>query len=170
MPAPNVDRCIDFIELAKYLQTSLESLEEAKIRSAVGRLYYGTFNMLKDRFTRCNHVKYQKKRDLTKKENIHGTVKGIVANLNSTMTHHIHLLRELRNICDYDMSDINKGIDIKLSDGTQQHFSDLNELYVEAYIAAQSLWIYFTNNSNCQDMNDQYSMLASTTKTIFELS
>lgn len=57
--SPIAKKSIDFIELAKELRntTADDSLYEMKMRSAIGRLYYGVFNLLIDRFLHCGHSK-----------------------------------------------------------------------------------------------------------------
>lgn len=150
-------KSIEFIKFANELRgiTSADSLFEAKMRAAIGRLYYGVFNLLLDRFSNCTNSRLSPdlKQTLHQKDGVHGAVKKCISKTNSAMTTHIENLRYLRNFCDYDLGkNVMTQIVIEKDNGNPPLvYDDIEYAYVAALASAHTLIRTYTNHINCYD-------------------
>lgn len=155
--SPATDKSIHFIELAKELSniSSEDELFEAKMRATIGRLYYGVFNLLIDRFSNCTNSKldFTLKQSLRDKEGAHGSLKKCISKTNSSMRTHIDNLRLLRNFCDYDIEkNVMEKIIIEKGGGMPSlEYDDIQFAYADAMASAITLIQIYTNHQNCYD-------------------
>ncbi|WP_345993358.1 hypothetical protein [Sulfurimonas sp. HSL-1716] len=159
--SPIATKAIKFIELAKQLHAEREvdtSLYEAKVRTSIGRLYYGVFNLLKDRFLNCGKFRSKDKASL-QEDDAHYTLKNCISNTEPTMRTHIDKLRILRNLCDYDLEvDVAKELTIKTNSGYSISYDDIEYAYADAIASAITLISTYTNHRKYFD-NRGYGMI-----------
>lgn len=145
------------MKLAKELEAiSMDDiLFEAKMRAAIGRLYYGVFNLLVDRFLNCGHAKLDihLKQSLKENDNAHYALKNCISKTNSAMRTHIDKLRELRNFCDYNLEKniMEKIIIVKENDSFKLEYENIEFAYADAMASAITLLTIYTNHRNCYD-------------------
>ena len=135
--------------------TAYDSLFEAKLRSAIGRLYYGVFNLLIDRFLNCGNGKldFHLKQSLRNNDDTHYALKNCISKTNSSMRTHIDKLRALRNFCDYDLEkDVMTKITIEKYNGASSlEYDDIEYAYADAMASTIILINIYTNHQLCYD-------------------
>jgi len=163
--SPIAKKAIDFIELAKQLGNTSEEdkLYEEKMRASIGRLYYGVFNLLIDRFLNCGKFDFHQKESL-RANDAHYGLKNCISKTNASMRTHIDRLRELRNFCDYDLDkDVMQKFTIKNNMGNLIEYDDIGFAYADAMASAITLVITYTNHQKCYD-NRGYNTALSITQ------
>ncbi len=153
--SPIALKSIGFIELANTIRQD-ESLDyETRYRAAIGRLYYGVFNILLDRFLNCGKTR-EYSDDLRNPEQVHSSVKKCVGKIDPTLRGHIDTLRALRNFCDYQLDKDISNIVIERKYGNDFKYDDIEYAFTDAMGAVITLLAKCTNHLDCYD-NRQYN-------------